>query len=95
MHRTVTTLMARTHVAAMLATHWTPMVLVVVTLMSVHWTLMAVLKTVRILLVPTLVVATLDTGLTLINTDVMVSGLDLDAITTISLSTLTTDTVMT
>ena len=35
MHRTVTTLMAHTHAAAMLGTHWTLMDVAVVILMSV------------------------------------------------------------
>ena len=74
MPRTAITLTAHTCAAAILVTLWTLMGVAAVILMSVPWTLMAVLRTVKTQLVPTLVVAMLDTGLMLMDVGVMVSN---------------------
>ena len=74
MPRTAITLTAHTRAAAILVTLWTLMGVAAVILMSVPWTLMAVLRTVKTQLVPTLVVAMLDTGLMLMDVGVMVSN---------------------
>ena len=71
--RTVTTILALTHVVVMLGTRWTPMGVVAVTLMSVLLIRTAVLRTVKTLLVHTLVVAMLGIVLMSMGMGAMVS----------------------
>ena len=73
-HRTATTTLVHTPVAAMLVTVWTPMGVAALILMNVRQTLTDVLKTVKTLLARTLVAVILAIGLMQTDTDVMVSG---------------------